>query len=108
MELQLEFITGQDKNKEDIVEKKIFVTNKIKARMVRRATEVSQDVDFNNLKPDTLDRLVEFLCDVYKNKFTIDEVYDGLDSDVLIPTLIETVQGITAGVTSRLEKFPSK
>lgn len=106
MELKLEFITGQDENNEDIVKQKIFVTNKMKARMVRRAAEITQDVDFNNLTPESLDRLIDFVCEVYKFKFTRDELYDGLDADKLIPTLLETIQGITDGVTSRLETFP--
>ena len=108
MEIKLEYITGTDANGEEIVEQKTFVTNKIKARLVRRATEITQGVDFSDLTPESLDRLIDFVCEVYKNKFTRDELYDGLDADKLIPTLLETIQGITEGVTSRLEKFPSE
>lgn len=108
MELKLEFVTGQDASGEDITEIKTFVTNKIKARMVRRATELTKDVDFNNLTPESLDNIIDFVCEVYKNKFTRDELYDGLDAEKLIPTLVETIQGITEGVTSRLENFPAK
>lgn len=108
MELKLEFITGTDENGEDIVEQKTFVTNKVKARLVRSATEITQEVDFNNLTPQSLDKLIDFVCEVYKLKFTRDELYDGLDADKLIPTLLNTIQGITTGVTSRLENFPAK
>jgi iron-sulfur cluster repair protein YtfE (RIC family) len=108
MEFKLEYITGTDSNGEEIVEQKTFVTNKIKARLVRSATEITQGVDFNNLTPESLDKLIDFVCEVYKFKFTRDELYDGLDADKLIPTLFDTIQGITAGVTSRLETFPSK
>lgn len=108
MELKLEFITGTDKKGGDIVEEKTFVARKVKARLVRRATEITKGVDFNNLTPDSLDRLIDFVCEVYKFKFTRDELYDGLDADKLIPTLLDTIQGITDGVTSRLETFPAK
>jgi len=108
MELKLEYITGQDAAGEDIIATKTYTSNKVKARMVRRATEITDGVDFNNLKPADLDRIIDFVCEVYKNKFTRDELYDGLDADKLIPTLLETIQGITAGVTSRLENFPAQ
>ncbi|HEY5576206.1 MAG TPA: hypothetical protein VIK34_05755 [Clostridiaceae bacterium] len=108
MELKLEIVTGQDASGEDMVEQKTFVTNKIKARMVRRSTEITKEVDFNSLTPEGLDKLIDFVCEVYKNKFTRDDLYDGLDADKLIPTLVATIQGITEGVTSRLENFPAK
>jgi len=107
MELKLEFIIGQDEAGEDITEKRTFITNKIKARMVRRATEITQEVDFNNLTPDSLDRLIDFVCEIYKHKFTRDDLYDGLESEDLLPTFMATIQGITDGVTSRLETFPT-
>jgi hypothetical protein len=108
MELKLEFIIGQDEAGEDITEKRTFITNKIKARMVRRATEVTAGVDFNALQPEDLDKLLDFICETYKNKFTRDELYDGLDVDDLLPTLQNTIEGITEGVTSRLNNFPAK
>lgn len=108
MELKLEFIIGKDTENEDIIKCKTFSTYKVKARLVRRATEITQEIDFNNLTPESLDKLIDFVCEVYKFKFTRDDLYDGLDADKLIPTLLDTIQGITAGVTSRLENFPTK
>ena len=108
MELKLEFVTGQDASGEEITEQRTFVTNKIKARMVRRSTEVTKEVDCNDLTPEGLDKLLDFVCEVYKYKFTRDDLYDGIESDKLLPTLLATIQGITEGVTSRLENFPAK
>ena len=108
MELKLEFVTGQDKNEEDVVEVKTFVTNKIKARLVREALEVRGSLDPNNFGPDALDKLADFTCKVYKGKFTRDELYDGLESNLLIPTLRDTMEGIINGVTTRLDTFPKE
>jgi hypothetical protein len=108
MEIRLEFIKEIDKNGDEVIEHKTFVINKIKARLVRRATEITLGVDFNNLTPESLDKLIDFVCEVYKFKFTRDELYDGLDADKLIPTLLDTIQGITDGVTSRLQTFPAE
>jgi hypothetical protein len=107
MELKLEFVTGQDKDGEDIVEEKTFVTNKIKSRLTRRALEVRQEITSNpEPTPELLDILVDFACEVYKHKFTRDDLYDGLDAEVLFPTLTGTVGKVINGVTSKLETFP--
>jgi len=103
MEIKLEFVTGEDKS-----EIKTFVTNKIKARLARRALEVKKEVNFNDITPESLDILADFACEVYKNKFTRDEFYDGLDSDLLYPTLIDILERISNGVTDRLDTFPEK
>lgn len=106
MELKLEFVTGQDKDGEDIIEVKTFVTNKIKARLVREALEVKGSLNPDDFGPDALDMLVDFTCKVYKNKFTRDELYNGLESNLLIQTLRDTMEGIISGVTARLDTFP--
>jgi len=108
MELKLEFITGQDKDGEDIVEVRTFLTNKIKARLVRRAMEVKQEINPEDFTPEALDKLADFTCEAYKNKFTRDELYDGLESEQLIPTLRGTMEGVINGVTKRLDTFPAK
>jgi len=108
MQIEIELVTGKDKKEKDIVQKRIFVMGKVKARMVRKSVQIGGEVDFNKLTVEDLDKLVNFLCETYANQFTIDQVYDGMESDVLIPILINTVQGITTGVTERLEKFPQK
>ena len=108
MELKLEFVTGQDKDGEDIVEVKTFVTNKIKARLVVKALELRQEILTAEFGPDALHSLADFTCEVYKGKFTRDELYDGLESDLLIPTLRGTMERVIDGVVSRLDTFPPK
>lgn len=108
MELKLEFITGQDKNGENIAEVKTFVTNKIKARLMVVALEVREEITSKEFGTDTLHRLADFTCEVYENKFTRDQLYDGLESHLLIPTLKDTMEGVIKGVTSRLNTFPDK
>lgn len=108
MEIKLEFITGKDKNGEDIVEGKTFITNKIKSRLVRRALELRQEIAVNpDPTPELLDTLVDYTCEVYKYKFTRDELYDGLDSEFLFPTLQGNVERVINGVTDKLDTFPT-
>ena len=107
MELKLEFITGQDKDGEDIVEVKTFTTGKIKSRLVVAAFEVKDEITSTEFNTSTLHKLADFTCEVYANKFTRDQLYDGLDSDQLLPTLKNTMEGVISGVTKRQDTFPA-
>ena len=90
-----------------ILDKKTYVAPPIKARMVRKSIEISQDVNFNKLKPEELDVLVQFVVDIFNKQFTIDDVYDGLDADKLITTITECIQGVIGGTAAKIEEFPN-
>ena len=107
MEIKLEFITGQDAEGEDVTELKTFKTKKIMSRLVVEALEVQADVNSKDFGPESLHRLADFACDAYANQFTRDQLYDGLESRLLIPTLQETMEGVINGVTKRIKKFPA-
>lgn len=86
---------------------KIYVANFISARMLRRTLEISDSVNFNDMKAEELDTMVDFIVELFKDKFTRDEVYDGLASNELIPTItrcINEVVGEVAIVTGVDEK----
>ena len=90
-----------------ILGEKTYVAPSAKARMVRKAIEISQNVNFNKLTPEELDVLVQFVVDIFGNKFTIDSVYDGLDADKLISTITECIQGVVGGTAAKIEEFPN-
>lgn len=85
---------------------KTYTSNKVKTRVFRRALEISESVNFNNLKVSDLDKLIGFVCELYGNQFSIDELYDGLEADKLISTFSESMNGIIGGVADKLESFP--
>lgn len=86
---------------------KTYVADFISARMLRRTLEISEDVNFNDMKAEELDTMVDFIVELFKGKFSRDEVYDGLASNELIPTItrcINEVVGEVAVVTGVDEK----
>ena len=86
---------------------KTYVSDFISARMLRRTLEISEKVNFNDMKAEELDTMVDFIVELFKDKFTRDEVYDGLASNELIPTItrcINEVVGEVAVVTGVDEK----
>ena len=78
-------IKGKDKS---------FTAGFISARMVRRTIEVSQGVNFENISPDELDKLIDYIVELFGSQFTRDDVYDGLSSKELIPTITNCINEV--------------
>lgn len=73
---------------------KTFTTSFISARMLRRTIEVAQGVNFENITPEELDKLIDYIVELFSSQFTRDDVYDGLSSKDLIPTIINCINGV--------------
>lgn len=78
---------------------KTYTTDFISARMVRRTIEVSKDINFENLSPEELDRLVDYIVELFDKQFTRDDVYDGLPSKDLIPTITKCINEVVGQMT---------
>ncbi|CAH0435507.1 hypothetical protein CQ395_08735 [Clostridium neonatale] len=89
-----------------VLNDRTYVMPKVKTRMLRKAVEVNEKIDFNNLKTKDLDELIDFVVDLYGNQFTRDEFYDELDADKLIETLNSSINGIVGTMTDKLNEFP--
>lgn len=74
---------------------KTFNAPFIKARMFRKALEFNQKMDFKNLGVEEIDELIGFVCELFNNQFTIDEFYDGLPVENLMPTIVEAMESVT-------------
>lgn len=70
---------------------KVYVAPSPKARLFRQALVITQEKDLNNLTPDMLDELLQYVCDAFGNKFSIDEIYDGYASTDLVGLISETI-----------------
>lgn len=77
---------------------KTFVSDFISARMLRRTLEISKQVNFNDMSPEELDTMVDFIVEIFKSKFTRDDVYDGIASKELIPTITKCINEIVGEV----------
>ncbi len=82
---------------------KAYTTGFISARMVRRTIEVSQGVDFDNISPEELDKLIDYIVELFGNQFTRDDVYDGLQSKDLIPTITKCINEVVGEMTEVTE-----
>lgn len=78
-----------------IINEKTYALKAVKSRILRKAIALKEDLDVSALKTTDLDKMMEFFCEAFGNQFTIDDVYDGLDANKLLPTISGTIQHIT-------------
>jgi hypothetical protein len=79
---------------------KTYTASFISARMVRRTIEVSKEVNFDNILPEELDKLMDYIVELFGNQFTRDELYDGLASKDLISTITRCINEVVGEVSS--------
>lgn len=77
---------------------KTFVSDFISARMLRRTLEISKKINFNDMTAEELDTMVDFIVELFKDKFTRDDAYDGLSSNELIPTITRCITEVVGQV----------
>ncbi|ADU95287.1 MULTISPECIES: phage tail assembly chaperone G [Anoxybacillaceae] len=79
-------------------EEKTFTVPFVKARMFRRALEITKKYDLNDVDVETLDVLVSYVVELFNNQFTIDDIYDGVPADKLIPTILDCINKVVGTV----------
>lgn len=107
MNLVLKKATGFDENREETFEEKIYVAPAPRARMVRNAIEIVEKTNFNNLTTEEFDNLVRYIVDLFGKQFTLDDIYDGLSAEELMPTIMKCLNTVTGNVGAKLEEFPN-
>lgn len=88
-------INGKDKE---------FKTDFISARMFRKSEELSRK--HKNKEEVDIDEIVEFIVQVFNNKFTMDEFYDGVDVSDIFPIFADVNKEIMEKFQSKLNLFP--
>lgn len=76
-------------------QEKTFMAPFVPTRIVRTVLEMQTRMDFNNLKPDEMDEMVNLVCQVFRNQFTMDEFYDGLPADEFEETLLSVMNAVS-------------
>lgn len=85
-------IEGQDKT---------FTQDFISGRMFRKAIEMEKHFK-DRIDENTLDEMVGFVADAYGKQFTIDQFYDGIESNKLIGTVTQTIHAIIGRSTKAM------
>lgn len=72
-----------------------FAVPFVSARMFRKTLEINKKFNVNDLGPEDLDGMVDYVVDLFKGQFSRDQLYDGLPADQLIPTVMECIKTVT-------------
>jgi hypothetical protein len=73
----------------------------ISGRMFRR-TVAMQKVLTQKVDETVLDELVNYVVDLFDKQFTLDEFYDGIDSRMIMRTIIDCVNTVTNGASEAI------
>lgn len=98
----------KDENGKEITESKTYVVDHVKARMVRRGFELTESVDFNKMKANDLDNMIHYVVEVYRNQFSVDDVYDGIDSDKLFEIINKCMSDVTGTTAKKIDKLADR
>lgn len=90
-------IDGKDKE---------FKIGFISARMFKKTVELQEKAESKDINMDLLDELVDYIVQVYGNKFTSDEFYDGVDVSDIFPIYKDTAVKVIEKFQSKISQFP--
>jgi 23S rRNA G2069 N7-methylase RlmK/C1962 C5-methylase RlmI len=88
--------------------KNTYKLGTVKAKMIRKAMQLTEEINFDRLSVEDLDKLVQFIVELYGNKFTIDDVYENLDAQELVPTLNKCINALMGTFAEKMEQMPEK
>jgi hypothetical protein len=86
-------------------EEKQFATPFISGRMLKETIRLASAIDTDNADEKMIDTMVDYVVRLYGNQFTMDQMYDGIASDVLIPCFIDSITKVTGQLNVKMEKF---
>ncbi|MEH7157475.1 phage tail assembly chaperone G [Neobacillus drentensis] len=66
---------------------KTFSVPFVKGRIFRKALKMNRTLNQGELTEEVLNELEEFVCEVFENQFTPEQIEDGLPIDGLMATL---------------------
>ncbi len=77
---------------------KTYTTGFVSARMVRQTLAMAKSINFEDLSPEELDQLTDYVVELFGRQFTRDDLYDGLGSQELLPTIERCIQGVVGSL----------
>lgn len=101
-----------DINNNGILEEKEFSTTRMRGRALKRMLEI-QDVmsrasEEGIFTEEHYDLMCEFICEMFSNQFTVDELLDGVDLMDIYPTFIKLSEEVGNKTMKKMENLIKK
>lgn len=87
-----------------------FVTPFISGRKLRNTFAMTKKIENYKQDETMLDEMVNYIIDIFGNQFTLDQFYDGIEANKIIPTFAQLVEEIMGTMNKKTEQlaFASK
>lgn len=106
MKIKLEIMNNEE------VEVKEFSTIRMRGRALKRMLEISDVMEKAGeagvFTKEHYDLMCEFICEMYGNKFSVDELLDGMDLEEIYPTFMDLNTEIGNKTMKKMENLIKK
>lgn len=86
---------------------KTFVVPFVKGRMFRRVIEIYKTYNLDDLDPETLDVLVDYIVECFNGQFSRDDFYDGVPAEKLIDTILTFIDKVSGVGLAKGDQVPN-
>ncbi|MGL5084262.1 MAG: phage tail assembly chaperone G [Clostridium sp.] len=95
----------------EMVERK-YSTIRMRGRALKRMLEI-QDVmkaaeESDSFTQEHYDLMCEFICEMHKNEFTVDQLLDGMDLEDIYPTFSKLTEEIANKTMKKMDNLIKK
>ena len=88
--------------------KKTFVApSSIKARVIRTAVDIEERAEKDGISTALLDDMVSIVVTIFGNKFTADDVWDGINSNKIFSEMSRVISGAAGGANGDIVELPN-
>lgn len=106
MKIKLELLEN-----EEVIEKE-FSTIRMRGRALKRMLEIQDVMDKANeagiFTEEHYDLMCEYICEMFGDKFSVDELLDGMDLDEIYPTFMKLGEEIGNKTMKKIEGLIKK
>ena len=106
MKIKLEIMNNEE------VEIKEFSTIRMRGRALKRMLEITDVMEKAGeagvFTQENYDLMCEFICEMYGNKFSVDELLDGMDLEEIYPTFMDLSTEIGNRTMKKMENLIKK
>ncbi|MED1742202.1 hypothetical protein P4U97_22360 [Bacillus swezeyi] len=78
--------------------KKFVTPNFISGKLFREAAEITEDIESTDADRLFTEKQIEFVCDAFGNKFTVDEFENGIDARLVTRTIYGTANYVLGNI----------
>lgn len=89
----------EEMNGEQKVSEQVFTIPHATSVHYRQLLKFDETINYADMSVDDYDKVAGFVCDVFRNQFTVDELYEGVPSHELIPTFTRVFTFVRTGKT---------